>query len=307
MKKILLIALSSACFILPSSMSAHADSQVFVTPGSTFANDAAATVKKLKEQSLAKSGKIKVGNVNISLVHHHYMEPDQFGILMKIANSVSGCFKLSPLEYEATFIDGNYMDIEVKSFRRTAVKTKNVAYDCNVGSKVVSGLIVVSAKDLKKRKIREIRFSNGTTRDSYKVKILDDSIQLKPESMVAFKAKGLVGADKDRLIHYFSGKGLVALHIPMARKGEDIAQTIRTFAYQHALTPVFEQGGIDTSGKNNVFYFMDPSGNTLNRLNDDGYAELGEIQTSRPYNGSQGRSSLPIPLKVFATRPGTDL
>ena len=306
MKNVLFIIV----ILLAFSIRAYAqeqDSQVFVTPGSSFQNNAEAISRILKERSLAKSDKIEIKNVEVSLVHHHYMEPDQFGIMMKLANSVSGCFELSPMEYEASFIDNNYMDIKVKDFRRKPTKTKNVSYDCDQKSKVVSGLVVVSARDLEKKKIRQIRFSNGKTRDRYNVTLLQDSIQLKPESMVAFKAVGLTGPDKNKLVHYYSGKGMIALHVPMAHNGEDIAQLVRDIAYKSALTPIFEQDGLDTSGKNNVFYFMDLSGRTLDQLNEDGHTELGSIQVVRPYDGPNGRAGIPVPLRVFATRPGTTL
>lgn len=306
MPKLLLIALSFLVFAAPAKAQ-EMDSQIFVPPGATFQNNAADVSRILKERSLAKSSKIEIKNVEVSLVHYHYMDPDQFGIMMKLANSVSGCFNLSPMEYEASFIDDYYMDIKVKDFRRTPVKTKDVAYDCDQKSKVVSALVVVSAKDLEKKQIRQIRFSNGNTRDAYNVTIQPDSIQLEPESMAAFKAVGLAGPDKNRLIHYFSGKALVALHVPMANKGEDVAQSVRNLAYKRALQPVFEQEGLDTSGKNGIFYFMDPNGGILDQLNDNGYTELGSIQVLRPYDGPNGRTGLPVALKVFATRPGTTL
>lgn len=285
----------------------NADNQIFVPPGATFQNKAAEVSRILKEKSLAKSNKIEVNKIQISLVHYHYMDPDQFGIMMKLANQSSGCFDLSPLEYEANFIDDNYMDIKVKDYRRKITKTENPSFDCDQKSKVVSGLIVINTEDLKKKHIRQIRFSNGKVRDDYNVKILPDSIQLEPESMVAFKAQGLTGPDKNKLVYYFSGQALVALHVPMAKKGEDIAQSVRNLAYKSALQPVFKQEGIDTSGKNNVFYFIDPQGRTLDRLNEDGYAEMGSIQVLRPYDGPNGRQGIPTSLRVFVTRPETTL
>ncbi len=302
----LFLTLSAFSFCLPAQ-ALKEESQIFLPPGTMLDNNAATVSRILKKRSLTKSKKIEVNKVQVSLVHYHYMEPDQFGILLKVANSVSGCFNISPLEYEANFIDEHYMDIKIKDFRRVPIKTKGVSYDCNVGSKVVSGLIVISAKDLKKKEIKQIRFSNGNIRDAYNVTILPDSIQLKPDSMVAFKAIGLVGVDKDRLTHYFSGKALVALHVPMARDGENIAQHVRNLAYKSALTPVFEKEGLDTSGKNNVFYFTDPHGTALDMLGESAYMELGNIQVARPYDSPNGRAGLPVPLRVFLTRPGTTL
>ena len=283
------------------------ESNVFLPPGTDYENKAAILNRILKEESFEKNNKIEVNKVYMSLVHYNYMEPDQFGILMKTPNSETGCFEITPIEYEASFIDNNYMDIKIKDYRRTKVKTQDVTFDCDQKSKVVTGLVVVSASELQKRGIRQIRFSNGEFRDHYDVIFLPDSIRLKPQSMIGFKAEELVGPNKDYMVYYFSDKALVAVHVPMAQDGEDISQKVRNLAYRSALQPVFEQEGLETSGEGNVFYFMDPTGQSLNNLNEDGYVELGSIQVLRPYVGTKGREGIPISLKVFLTRPGTTL
>lgn len=309
MQKFILLSLFSLLFLLPAPTHAQdkADGQIFTPPGTNFVNKAAKVNEILKQRSMTKNNKIGVNEVQISLVHHHYMEPDQFGIMMSLADATSGCFELSPLEYEASFIEGNFMDIKVKEYRRTMTKTKDVAFDCNQKIQTVNGLVVISAEDLKTRGIRQIRFSNGNVRDSYNVKILNDRIEITPESMAAFKAKGLSGENKDRLVHYFNGNGIVALHVPMAAQGDDVAQAVRDLAYKRALTPIFEQEGLNTSNNDNIFYFEDPNNRVLEKLNADGYVELGSIPVIRPYDGGNGRQALPVPLKVFATRVGTTL
>lgn len=302
-----ILTIYALLLFIPSAMAEDVmEDQIFIAPGTLYENKGHSIRKRLRKESLERASKIDIKTVEVSLVHHHYMEPDQFGIMLKVPRVVSGCFDISPMEYEVSFINGNFMDIHVKEFRRTPVKTKNVEYDCDLQNKAVTGLIILSAEELKKREVRQIRFSNGETRDNYNIKILPDSIQLKPESMVAFKAK-LQGPDKDKLVHYFSGKTLVALHVPMAHENEDIAQAVRDLAYKSALTPVFEKEGLDTSGKGHTFYFMDPHGRALDLLNKDGYAEFGYIHIVRPYDGTQGRSGIAVPLKVFVSRPGTTL
>lgn len=307
MRIFLLIALIIFLFSEPVMANDSAESNVFLPPGTDYENKAAIINRQLKEESFEKNNKIEVNTVYMTLVHYHYMEPDQFGILMKVPNSETGCFDITPIEYEASFIDNNYMDIKIKDYRRTKVKTQNVAYDCDQKSKAITGLVVISASDLQKRGIRQIRFSNGEFRDHYDVTVLPDSIRLKPQSMIGFKAVNLVGPDKDYMVHYFSDKALVAVHVPMAEDHEDIAQKVRNLAYRSALQPVFEQEGLDTSGEGNIFYFKDPTGRALDRLNDEGYAELGSIQVIRPYVGANGKNGIPVALKVFLTRPGTTL
>jgi hypothetical protein len=237
--------------------------------------------------------------VEVSITHPNYMEADQFGILMKVPNAVSGCYDVSSLEFETSFIEGNYMDIKVKGYKRTPVKTQYVAFDCDVGTKVISAMIPISANDLRNRGIRQIRFNNGNIEDSYDVKVSDTSITLTPERSAAFKPKG---AQDGFLIHSFGGAGLVALHVPMANKGDDLQQIISNFAHKNALSPAENK-----SPENNVFYFMDESGKTLSKLSEVGYIELGTISILRPYNEGLGLQRLPSPLKVFATRPGTTL
>ena len=307
MRYFILVTLFFLTFSAPALAQDKLENQVFIPPGSDNTISNAAQISRfLKEQSLEKAEKIEVNTAEVSLVHYHYMEPDQFGIMLKVPNTVSGCFEISPMEYEVKFVNEIYMDVEIKAFRRKPIKTKNVAYDCNQGTQVISGLIVLSATDLQKRGVKEIRFSNGNLRDVYKIVYNEDSLQLFPESMVAFKAK-LVGPEKDKIVHYFSGKTLVALHVPMAIESDNVAQRVRDLAYKNALTPVFEQEGLDTSGADNVFYFMDPHGRALDLLNDDGYAEFGIVQVVRPYTGPQGKTGVAVPLQVFVTRPGTTL
>lgn len=307
MKTLLFTLIVFLSILTPAAAQNEADSQIFITPGSGYTNQGNAIRQALRRQSQQANNKISVGTVEVSLVHYHYMEPDQFGIMMKAPNALSGCFDISPLEYEASFVEGHFMDIKVKDFRRTPSKTKDVAFDCDQKTKVISGLVVVSAKDLQKRGVRQIRFSSGRNRDAYDVVYRSDSIQLIPDSQISFKAVGLVGADKNKLVHYFGGKNIVALHVPMAAKGDDIAQSVRTLAHQNALQPIFEQEGLDTSGTDNIYFFTDPKGAMLSGLNEDGYSEIGSIQVPRAYNGPQGRQGTMAPLKVFVTRPGTKL
>lgn len=283
------------------------ESQIFVTPGSTYEATASNKIRALKEASLPPSKKIEVNNVTVSLVHYHYMEPDQFGLLLKVPNVTNGCFEVSPLEYEVSFVADTYMDVKIKNFRRKLQKTQNVQFDCKQRNQAVTGLIVLNAKDLKKRGVKEIRFDNGEIRDVYNISYKEDSIVLKPESMVAFKATGLSGPDENRLTYFYSAENLVALHVPMALETDDVRMKVNQLAYKNSLMPVFEQEGLDTDGTNHVYYFMDPRGKTISMLNEDGYMELGAIRIPRPLIGQGGQSFIPISLKVFATRPETTL
>lgn len=287
------------------------ESQIFVEPGSSYSPTASNTIRELKKASLPPSKKIEVNAVNVSLVHYNYMEADQFGLLLKVPNVTSGCFEVSPLEYEVNFVADTYMDVKIKSFRRELKKTQNVAFDCNQKNQAVTGLVVLNAKDLKERGVKEIRFDNGQIRDVYEISYKEDSIVLKPTSMIAFKATGLSGPDKNRLVYFYSDENLIALHVPMALETDNVTQQVRDLAYKNSLIPVFKQEGLDTDGPlgggGHVYYFTDPRGKTLSMLNEDGYMEFGAIRIPRPFIGQDGKSFIPISLKVFATRPETTL
>src|SRR5690606_2187448 len=110
-----------------------------------------------------------------------------------------GCWQLSPLEYESTFIDPYYFDVKVKHFQRHKLDVSNVNGDCPVGNQMSSALIVLNKKDLEKRQTRQIRFSTGYVADYYDVAITDNTIQLRPQSMVVFRGKNLTGPQGDRL------------------------------------------------------------------------------------------------------------
>lgn len=302
MKKLILIL--TFCIVPPALAQ---EDHSFVPIGTNWDNTAAKLSRHLKEESLSQMDIIKPGIVNVSIVHPDYLEPNQFGLLLTKSNSMTGCHEYSSLEYEAKYIEHHYMDIDVKHYRRTLKETQNPEYDCNTTSKIISSMIVFSADDLKNKNIKQIRFGNGAARDAYNVAFTENSVRLTPDSMVAFKAQDLKGADKNYIEYTYVDNSLLTLQVPMAQDGDDIAQAVRDLAYRSALTPVFELEGLDTSNENHVFYFTDPNGTTLEQIGTDGYAEFGTINVTRPYDGPNGRVGFPVPLKVFLARPNVTL
>lgn len=237
-------------------------------------------------------------DVRLSFVHHDFMEDDQAGLQMRVPDAVSGCFELSPIQFETSFIEGNFMDIEVKGYRRIPIKTKNPAFDCNVGMQMVTTMIPISASDLKSRSIRELRLKIGSIEDIYTINISENSLTLTPERTTVFKPLG----DQATITHSWGGGAPVALHIPMAEQDDDIAQALQNFAYGKALFPI-EGSQIDF----NSYRFEDKSGETTSALSGQDYMELGTITVHRPYNGGQGLQRLPVALKVFATTSDQNL
>lgn len=236
--------------------------------------------------------------INLSLVHHHYMEPEQFGIMMKLPDAVTGCFDVSGLEYETTFIEKNFMDIKVNGYRRTPVHAKDGVRNCDTRNKIISNMVVVSANDLKARGIRQVRFKRDRIEDTYNIHYSENGISFSPERATVFQAA-------DNLTFNYIGGGLVALHVPMAGKDDDVAQAVYSLAIKKSLTPVGPE--IKKSSKHNVFFFTDNSGQTVGLLGESPYIDLGTVSVMRPYNGPQGAQMAPTPLKVFATRPETTL
>lgn len=271
-----------------------------------IANEAADQIRNLQRQSLTDKGFIKPQVVQVSLVHYPYMQEDQFGIQMAVPDMVSGCYKLTPLEYEAKFTEPHFLDIRVKKYRRIA--PRGAMQKCDAQNKMATALMVISKKDLEEKGTREIRFSSEVASDNYKIILTDADIQLVPRSMIVFKAKPLGGPLKDRIVHNFSNSKMVTLQVPMANAGEDLSEEVLSLAYSRGLSPA-NAGQAPSWNENGraSYYFYDDGGNVMSRIQPDGYTQLGTIEVSRPMDGADGRSETKVPLTVFATRPGTQL
>jgi hypothetical protein len=298
MKKILLLL---ALSFLPLPAQAQ-ESPTFLPPGSKWENEAADTAAALARESLREEGGVIPNVVELSIVHHPYMEPAQFGLQMKVPNVSTGCFELSPIEYKANFIEGLYMDIDIAAYKRTPVKTQDVAYGCPATYRAASTLIVLDAEDLRARGVRQIRLSNGNARDIYNVYFRPGAIKLEPESMIVFKVKNGMGPTESDLVYQYGQTNIVALQVPMAKKGDNIEAEIRALAAQNALNPVVDASLLPVEESESVFYFTDDAQAASALMGEQGYAELGEIPVLRPYVSANGREERAVPLKVFITR-----
>lgn len=271
-------------------------------------NQAADYIRGLQRQSLVDKGFIKPTMVQVAVVHYPYMEEDQFGIQMAVPDMVSGCYTLTPLEYEAKFVDPYYLDIKVKKYRRIAPEGVNVRAKCDKKNKMSTALMVLSKKDLMERGTQEIRFSTEVATDNYKVVIDDAHLELVPRSMVVFKGRDMAGPLKDRIIHSFASDKMIALHVPMAKTGEDLTDQVLSFAKTRALTPATPDQPAAWGGNGlATYYFYDQNGHIIDQIGENGYAEIGKISVNRPYDGDMGRGETPVELSVFVTRPGTQL
>jgi hypothetical protein len=303
LNKILLILALFALFPLPAFAQADEDLPEMMTYDPThtgMTNQAAEEIRQRQKQSQVDKGFIRPEMVQVSIVRLPYMDENQFGIQMAVPDVVSGCYELTPLEYEANFIDPHYLDIKVKKYRRVAPEN-GAAKNCDRQNKMSTALMVLDRKDLETRGTKEIRFSTEAATDTYEILLDGRTLALVPKSMVVFKGQNLGGPLKDRLVYNFTGSNMITLQVPMARPGEDVSFQVTRFAASRALSPAPDQSG------NRIFYFHDQMGDISSQIGEDGYAEVGKIIVNRPYDGPQGRTETAVELSVFATRPGTEL
>ena len=315
MIKILTLSLSflalSGAFAAPSFAQSEDDLPEVMTYDPTFSgktNEAAEAIRTAQRQSLSDKGFIRPDAVQVAVVHYPYMEENQFGIQMAVPDMVSGCYTLSPLEYEAKFVDPYFLDIKVKKYRRVPPEGANAHKKCDANNKMSTALMVLDKTDLKSRGTQEIRFSTEMGTDTYKV-ILDDAhLELVPKSMMIFKAQNLAGPLKDRIMYSFASDKMVALQIPMAQPGEDLTRQVTQFARTRAMSPATPDAPASWGGNGMAtYYFYDQSGHIVSQIGEKGYAEIGKVTVNRPYDGPDGRTETSVELSVFVTRPGTQL
>jgi len=268
------------------------DSQIFVSPAFNYNNSAATSAAQQAQRSLTAEGRERPSVINVSLVHLDYMEEHQFGLKMTVTDIPAGCAKISPLEYEASFIDNNYMDVEVKGFNRTTILQSADGSGCPVKRIFPSALIVLDVNDLKSREIRQIRFTDGNAYDDYNIIYEENGLSLNPDSMTVFKSAG------GSLNYDFNLSSMVSLQVPMATAEDDLDNAVRNLAAKHALMPTSSE----MRGNKKIYHFLDENGRTTSMLNENGFAELGNVTAPRPFSGQNGIENRAIPLKVFVTR-----
>lgn len=305
-----LILIAATALAAPMTVRAQEDTPESQTYDPSFTgreSESAKQIRDMQAQSRVDKGFIKPQTVHVSIVKMPYMEDGQFGLQMAVPDVVSGCYDLTPLEYEANFVDPYFLDIKVRHYRRVTPAGADASKPCNKQNKMSTAMMVLSKDDLKQRGTQEIRFSTESATDKYRIQLDGTAIQLVPESMVVFKAQNLGGNLNDRIVHNFIDSNVIALHVPMANPGDNVSAAIQQFAMTRAMSPA-PNVPPSTSGQGSpVFYFYDQGGVAASQIGPDGYGELGVISVNRPYDGPQGRTFTPVELSVFVTRPGTNL
>lgn len=313
MKKTLILSaalLAASCLFAPAFAQDDTlpEPMIYDPNHSGWVNQTAQGIRDAQRASLADKGFIRPDMVQIAIIHKPYMEDNQFGIQMAVPDMISGCFTLTPLEYEAKFTEPHYLDIKVKQYRRVAPEGSTATRKCDQQNKMSTALMVLDKDDLKEKGTQEIRFTTDAGADDYRLVLGEDHLELIPRSMMIFKAQNLAGPLKDRIMHSFTNDKMIALQVPMANPGEDLSYAIEAFARTRALTPANPDAPATWTGNGMAtYYFYDDNGHIIDQIGENGYAEIGQIAINRPYDGPEGRTKTPVPLSVFVTRPGTQL
>lgn len=300
-----LFILTIICLLSSIATTFAQDSQIFTKPGSEYVNETLEMLKAQTKAAESKKGYIKPHTLYVSIVNRDYFEGDQFGILIDTGDIITGCWKISPLEYEASFTEQYYMDVDVKHYKREPIEN-----NCPTNNQTVSALIVLNKSDLKERGIKQIRFSNEVARDRYEISFYNDRIELKPITQLAFKIKENGKDSESKIVYYNDNKSVIALHVPMAKNSDILENEVLRIARQNNLTPLDAQMAEhynNTSSKQKTFFFMDEDGSMIDKIGTSDYAEIGSIKAKRPYDGPYGRTQIDKALKVFATLPDKTL
>ncbi|MEM9469767.1 MAG: hypothetical protein AAF988_06350 [Pseudomonadota bacterium] len=295
MKYLLFIFAISTIFTSVDSLAQ--ESQVFQKPNHRVVNEALQQLEQQQQQIEATQGFITPQKLDVSIVEYDYFEPGQFGILIETDDLITGCWNRTPLEYEASFTEQFYLDILVKHYRRLPGDE-----NCATGGARVSALVILTKENMTERAIRQIRFSNGSARDRYDFSLSGDSISLKPLSSIAFHPK-----NGTSVAYNSNQRKIIALHVPMAKEGDNLSSEILRLARQNNLSVLGQDLSGEFAPNQNTFYFMDMEGLALEKLGSNDYIDVGVVQVQRPYDGPYGRTTIEKPLKVFATRAGNTL
>lgn len=270
--------------------------------GTGYVNTTAAIYRAMQQRSQIEKGYQEPQRIDVSLVHEKYMEPGQFGLRLTVPEVMSGCWEVSPLEHEAKFVEPYYLDIRVKRYKRTLTETRHPQYECPKGNKVATTTVLLNRRDLEEKEIKKIRFKSAVFGDTYEIVYRENSLELVPESMVAFKARNLGGPDKDRLVMDFDRVGALALHVPLAEYGEDVGSQVRRIAYAYDLIPLDDPPPSRMyRGLGQTFHFADAGSGLPEKIKRRGYYELGMVRVERPYDSPRGRTHIPVDLRVFVT------
>lgn len=290
--------LSSLCLLVFAAPAAMAESQIH-DYGTGFVNEAAQVNEFLKSMDMKNRGEIVPQRIIVDVVREDYMnEADEFALLLSVPDVTQGCYTLSPLEYEASYIDPYYLDIKVKHYRRELLKTDAPHLDCPGQYSRAQALIPLSRRDLNNRGTQEIKFSTSAATDTYMLVFGDDYVELKPESTVVFQP------ESEQLGQGFvfeSSVQTVELYVPQAQDGDNVAAGLSDFALQKGFLPVQSGGHSDTDDE--TLLVRDEQGVLGSRLDDNDSQGVGQIYVSRKVRAENGVVDRKVPLTVFAKRP----
>ncbi len=296
MRRFLII---STCLLasVPAFAQQKTETQFF-HHGTDFVNEAAELDRLLKELSMHERGEIKPREIHVSLFQADYMKPDdQFAIRLSVPDVIAGCYELSPLEYEASFIDPYYLDIRVKHYRRDLIESNQPHLDCPGTYSRAEAMIPLSKRDLMTRGTKQIRFQTESITEFYDLDLEGHKVTLKPQSMVVFKAE--IDRLTQDMTYDMEQHKKVQLYVPMARSEDDLIMALEQFAQMRGLMPV-DMGKQSVQDPKNIIVVEDRSGGLARSLKDTKVQEVGAIPVTRQVRGENGIQDTSISLTVFA-------
>lgn len=286
-----------ALFSVASSHALAQESQIH-DYGTGFVNEAAEIDKVFKSLSMQSRGEVEPKEVQVSIVQEDYMEDgDQFALRLMVPEAVTGCYKISPLDYEASFIDPYYLDIKVNFYRVDQIETDAPHIECEKGYKVSSASVPLSVKDLRARGTRQIKFRTKNVTEYYDLSLQDNQVLLRPQSMRIFKAA--IDSRSGVLAHDMAAPSKLHLYVPAAGENDDLSDQLATFAQAKGLAV----GSDAATQSNNMILVRDDRGNLVDELRGAQVKEMGTLYVERQYRGENGLGQTKVPLTVFAKRP----
>lgn len=123
------------------------------------------------------------GDVLLALQRDPGLPVGHFVLFMSTSGSYSGCQKIIPPQYSTQFDESGTMSVMLGKLTVDKRDMPRYAhYECSTAPQEAIVRINLSKELLQENNVRKIKFKTGKTSESYLVKIIDDYIQLTPET-----------------------------------------------------------------------------------------------------------------------------
>lgn len=294
-------------FIFPDPVQAQFESNIY-NQGTGFVNRAEEARRRLEREGQPELGIIVPRDIIVSLIRYKGLKDTQFALELTIAESVTGCVELSPINYEVKTPEPRFLDIKVFNYKREE-KRRAIGEDCKNEAKRPSSVIVMDLPLLERLGTEVIRFQSPNGNDNYTLNVTDAKVELMPQSRNVFRADPRTSID-GVLTYWFNTGDVVALTValPLEDKIEgDFKDNI-----QEQLTEIARKNGlfrlddvnpdyVPPSGADpNTFYFADPEGKLSEELSTNDMLDVGFVRVAAEYDTVRGVEKRFRNFPVFA-------